>query len=52
MGLKPIRYHIFKEPLPYPIGLKLQHDIVDFRLSKKDKGGGKDDIILFLGKCL
>lgn len=49
--LPPARYHIFKEPLPYTIGLKLQNDIIDKRLKLKADGKrGDQDIILFLGK--
>jgi lipoyl(octanoyl) transferase len=49
-ALSPLRYHIFKEPLPYLIGLKLQHDIIDRRLRLKAKGQQTDDIVLLLGK--
>lgn len=48
-SLSPLRYHIFTEPLPYPIGLKLQHDIINRRLKLKSDGMGSDDIVLFLG---
>ena len=49
-SLSPLRYHIFQEPLPYPIGLRLQHEIIDRRLRMKKEGKQTDDIILFLGK--
>lgn len=48
-SLSPLRYHIFSEPLPYPIGLKLQHDIIDRRLRLKREGKQTDDVVLFLG---
>jgi hypothetical protein len=48
--LSPLRYHIFSEPLPYLIGLKLQHDIIDRRLKLKAKNQQTDDIVLLLGK--
>ncbi|TYJ53146.1 lipoyl(octanoyl) transferase [Cryptococcus floricola] len=51
-SLPAIRYHIFKEPLPYPVGLKLQNDIIDVRLEakKKDPVGSKGlgDVLLLL----
>ena len=47
--LPRIRYHIFEQPLPYTIGLKLQNDIIEKRLRWKEAGGGKDDIVLLLG---
>ena len=50
--LPPIQYHIFKEPLPYPIGLDLQTRLLDYRISQKEKGGGKDDVLLLLGKFI
>ncbi|WVQ79679.1 lipoyl(octanoyl) transferase [Cryptococcus sp. DSM 104549] len=50
--LPPIRYHVFKEPLPYPVGLKLQTDIIDRRLEakKNDPVGsrGLGDVLLLL----
>jgi hypothetical protein len=48
--LSPLRYHIFSEPLPYLIGLKLQHEIIDRRLKLKAKKQQTDDIVLLLGK--
>lgn len=56
--LPPIRYHIFREPLPYPVGLKVQADIIDRRLAvrgngEKGKGKGKEgmqDVLLLLGE--
>lgn len=51
-GLPAIRYHVFKNPLPYPTGLKVQTELLDYRLARKAQGGGKNDIILMLGKCL
>ncbi|WVQ95165.1 lipoyl(octanoyl) transferase [Kwoniella sp. CBS 9459] len=51
-SLPAMRYHIFREPLPYPLGLKLQNDIIDVRLEakKKDPVGsrGKGDVVLLL----
>ncbi|OCF32662.1 lipoyl(octanoyl) transferase [Kwoniella heveanensis CBS 569] len=51
-ALPPLRYHIFREPLPYPLGLKLQNDIIDVRLEakKRDPVGsrGKGDVVLLL----
>lgn len=47
--LGPARYHVFREPLPYQIGLKLQHDIVDYKLSRRDSEQPPQDVILFLG---
>ncbi|WVF67589.1 lipoyl(octanoyl) transferase [Kwoniella sp. CBS 6097] len=51
-SLPPLRYHIFREPLPYPLGLKLQNDIIDVRLEakKRDPVGsrGKGDVVLLL----
>ncbi|WRT68635.1 lipoyl(octanoyl) transferase [Kwoniella shivajii] len=48
----PLRYHIFNEPLPYPVGLKLQNDIIDVRLKakKEDPVGsrGTGDVVLLL----
>jgi hypothetical protein len=49
-SLSPLRYHIFSEPLPYLIGLKLQHEIIDRRLKLKAKNQQTDDIVLLLGK--
>ncbi|WWD19284.1 lipoyl(octanoyl) transferase [Kwoniella shandongensis] len=50
--LAPLRYHIFKEPLPYPVGLKLQNDIIDKRLEAKAKdpmgSRGIGDVVLLL----
>ncbi|WVO14543.1 lipoyl(octanoyl) transferase [Cryptococcus depauperatus] len=50
--LSSIRYHIFKEPLPYPVGLKLQNDIIDARIEAKLKdpigSRGIGDVILLL----
>lgn len=49
-SLPPILYHLFRAPLPYPIGLKLQNSIIDRRLARA--GPKKEtvtrDIILFL----
>ncbi|WVQ68509.1 lipoyl(octanoyl) transferase [Kwoniella botswanensis] len=51
-SLPPLRYHIFREPLPYPVGLELQKDIIDVRLKAKrdDPAGsrGKGDVVLML----
>ncbi|WVW85361.1 lipoyl(octanoyl) transferase [Kwoniella bestiolae CBS 10118] len=51
-SLPPLRYHIFRAPLPYPVGLKLQNDIIDVRLKAKrdDPVGsrGKGDVVLML----
>ncbi|KIR28243.1 lipoyl(octanoyl) transferase [Cryptococcus deuterogattii 99/473] len=51
-SLPPLRYHIFKEPLPYPVGLKLQNDIIDRRLAAKSKdligSKGLGDVVLLL----
>ncbi|WVO21376.1 lipoyl(octanoyl) transferase [Cryptococcus decagattii] len=51
-SLPPLRYHIFKEPLPYPVGLKLQNDIIDRRLVAKSKdpigSTGLGDVVLLL----
>ncbi|WWC63557.1 lipoyl(octanoyl) transferase [Kwoniella dejecticola CBS 10117] len=50
--LPPLRYHIFSEPLPYLVGLKLQNDIISTRLKAKAKdpvgSRGKGDVILML----
>lgn len=62
-NLPPVRYHLFREPLPYPVGLKLQSDIIDRRLALRDAGKGKgraegsgnpgsQDVLLLLGKSL
>lgn len=48
-SLAAVRYHIFREPIPYQIGLKLQHDIVQNRLANRGKDKAGDDVILFLG---
>lgn len=48
-NLRPARYHVFREPLPYDIGLKLQHDIVDYKLASRDSDQPGQDVILFLG---
>lgn len=52
-SLPPLRYHVFKEPLPYPVGLKLQNDIIDRRLMAKSKdpigSKGLGDVVLLLG---
>jgi hypothetical protein len=48
--LPAIRYHVFKNPLPYPTGLKVQTELIDYRLARKAQGGGKHDVILMLGK--
>lgn len=60
--LPPIRAHILREPLPYPVGLKLQNDIIDLRLKRRETGaagakagvdgggkGGKVDVMLLVG---
>ncbi|WWC90463.1 lipoyl(octanoyl) transferase [Kwoniella dendrophila CBS 6074] len=51
-SLPPLKYHIFKEPLPYPVGLKLQNDIINVRLkAKKDDpvgSRGEGDVVLML----
>ncbi|AFR96698.1 lipoyl(octanoyl) transferase [Cryptococcus neoformans C23] len=51
-SLPPLRYHVFKEPLPYPVGLKLQNDIIDRRLMAKSKdpigSKGLGDVVLLL----
>ncbi|KAK8854581.1 lipoyl(octanoyl) transferase [Kwoniella newhampshirensis] len=50
--LPPLRYHVFKEPIPYPVGLKLQNDIIDRRLAAKTKdpvgSRGVGDLVLLL----
>ncbi|KAK4684075.1 hypothetical protein P7C73_g6130, partial [Tremellales sp. Uapishka_1] len=43
--LLPIRYHIFRTPLPYSVGLNLQNDIIDLRLKARE---GSSDILLLL----
>lgn len=50
--LLPIKYHVFRNPLPYPLGLILQNDIIDRRLERKaqDPSRPSQDIILFLGQ--
>ncbi|WWC71330.1 lipoyl(octanoyl) transferase [Kwoniella pini CBS 10737] len=52
LSLPPLRYHILKEPLPYPVGLKLQNDIINTRLKAKSKdpigSKGRGDVILML----
>ena len=51
-GLSPVRYHIFKTPLAYPLGLELQNGVVQERLRRKRDGtGGKTDILFLLGEC-
>ncbi|EKD01525.1 hypothetical protein A1Q2_04086 [Trichosporon asahii var. asahii CBS 8904] len=48
-GLAPVRYHIFKTPLAYPLGLELQNGVVQERLRRKREGeGGKTDILFLL----
>ncbi|WVR09400.1 lipoyl(octanoyl) transferase [Kwoniella sp. DSM 27419] len=51
-GLPPLRYHILQEPLPYPVGLKLQNDIIDARLAAKARdpvgSKGHGDVVLML----
>lgn len=51
-SLPPIQYHIFAEPLPYPIGLRLQNEIIDRRLAARanDPKKGRQDILLLLGE--
>lgn len=50
-GLSPVRYHIFKTPLAYPLGLELQNGVVQERLKRKREGkGGKTDILFLLGE--
>jgi len=49
-SLPPIRYHVFRNPLPYPIGLRVQNELIEYRLARKAEGGGKNDIVLLLGK--
>jgi lipoyl(octanoyl) transferase len=52
-GIPPIRAHILSEPLPYPVGLKLQGDIIDARLRRRErKEGGELDVMLLLGMCM
>lgn len=55
-SLPPVRYHIFKTPVPYSIGLNLQNRIIDRRLAsretEKDKDKGEQDILLLLGQSL
>ncbi|TXT08861.1 hypothetical protein VHUM_02989 [Vanrija humicola] len=48
--LPPVRYHIFAEPLPYPVGLKLQQRVIDERLAarKTDPKAGKQDVLFLL----
>ncbi|RXK34740.1 lipoyl(octanoyl) transferase [Tremella mesenterica] len=46
--LPAIRYHIFRQPLPYPLGLKLQEKVIDARLGRKEKGAGVTQDIVFL----
>jgi len=49
--LPPVRYHIFKNPLPYPVGLKLQSDVLDARFKHREKNsdGGRQDVLFMLG---
>ena len=52
INLPPIRYHIFRNPLPYPTGLKLQNDIIDRRLKRKEREPERrsgQDVLLLLG---
>ncbi|EIW68449.1 hypothetical protein TREMEDRAFT_18004, partial [Tremella mesenterica DSM 1558] len=46
--LPAIRYHIFRQPLPYPLGLKLQEKVIDARLGRKEKGVRVTQDIVFL----
>lgn len=50
--LPPVRYHIFKNKLPYPTGLKLQSAILDARFKARETGGGKTDSLFLLGESL
>ncbi|ORX38294.1 hypothetical protein BD324DRAFT_578278 [Kockovaella imperatae] len=51
--LPPIRYHIFQNPLPYTIGLRLQNELVAKRIEwKRKKGGGRGTGILTILKYL
>ncbi|KAL7420635.1 hypothetical protein Q5752_004586 [Cryptotrichosporon argae] len=49
-ALPPVRVHFLREPIPYPIGLKLQNDIIDARLAARarDPARGKSDVLLLL----
>lgn len=49
-SLPPVRYHIFRNPVPYPIGLRVQNELIEYRLGRKAHGGGRNDIVLLLGE--
>lgn len=52
-GLPAVRHHVFRTPLPYLVGLKLQNDIIDMRLAAKAKDAmdpvARQDVLLLLG---
>lgn len=48
--LPPVRTHIFRNPLPYPLGLKLQGDVLDARFRARESGGGSQDMLFMLGE--
>lgn len=52
-GLPAVRHHVFKTPLPYLVGLKLQNDIIDLRLAAKAHNPmdavARQDVLLLLG---
>lgn len=49
-GLAPVRYHVFRTPLEYTLGLELQSGVVAERLRRKREGsGGTTDVLFLLG---
>lgn len=51
IALPPVRYHIFRTPLPYPQGLDLQHRVIEGRLQRREKGeSSAQDVMFLLGK--
>lgn len=49
----PVAVHHFRRPLPYPVGLQLQNDIIDLRLAEKardlESTVARQDVMLMLG---
>ncbi|BEJ10746.1 hypothetical protein CspHIS471_0101680 [Cutaneotrichosporon sp. HIS471] len=46
--LPPVRYHIFRSPLPYPQGLELQHRVIEGRLQRRERGESSAQDVMFL----
>ncbi|CAK9785379.1 lipoyltransferase [Cutaneotrichosporon oleaginosum] len=47
-ALPPVRYHVFRTPLPYPQGLELQHRVIEGRLQRRERGESSAQDVMFL----